>query len=119
MDPRHQQRIEIIQELYSSIFYKNKNASKKSKLVLKNYHLIDKKIETVAPKYPIEKISKVDLSILRLAVYELIIERKEPPRVIINEAIELAKELAGEKSPGFINAVLGKIFVTAQTKSHV
>lgn len=110
MDPRHQQRIKIIQELYSTIFYKNKNISKKTKMILKNNYLIEAKIKMSAPKYPIEKIAKVDLSILRLAIYELIIEKKEPPKVIINEAIELAKELAGEKSPGFINAVLGKIY---------
>lgn len=110
MDPRHQQRIKIIQELYSTIFYKNKNVSAKTKMILKNNHLIEAKIKISAPKYPIEKIAKVDLSILRLAIYELIIEKKEPPKVIINEAIELAKELAGEKSPGFINAVLGKIY---------
>lgn len=110
MDPRHRRRIKTVQELYSIIFYKNKNISKKTKKILKNSYLIDTKIKIGAPKYPINKIAKVDLSILRLAIYELIVEKKEPPKAIINEAIELAKKLAGEKSPAFINAVLGKIY---------
>jgi len=45
-----------------------------------------------------------------LAVYELMIEKKEPPKVIIDEAIELAKELGSDKTFGFVNAVLGKIY---------
>jgi len=115
VDPRHQQRIKIVQELYSTVFYRNKNLSPKSKLILKNKKFIDEKIINSAPKYPIEKIAKVDLSILRLAIYELNIEKKEPAKVIINEAIELAKDLAGEKSPAFVNAVLGKIYDGVRT----
>jgi N utilization substance protein B len=110
MDLRHYKRIKIIQELYAYIFNKNERLSSKSKQILKNINIIDKQIEIEAPKYCINKIAQVDLSILRLAMYELIIEKKEPPKVIINEAIELAKDLAGEKSPAFINAVLGKIY---------
>ena len=115
MDPRHQQRIKIVQELYSTIFYRNKSLSPKSKLILKNKKIIDEEIINSAPKYPIEKIAKVDLSILRLAVFELIIEKRQPPKVIINEAIELAKDLSGEKSPAFVNAVLGKIYDGVRT----
>jgi N utilization substance protein B len=110
MDPRHQKRIKIIQELYSSLFNNQAFLSKQSKKVLENQSIIDKKIISSAPKYPIEKIAKIDLSIIRLAIFELIIERKEPPKVIINEAIELAKEFSSERSPGFVNAVLGKIY---------
>ena len=91
----------------------SKKKSSKAKIIfdiLKNTKVVDKKITESAPRYGIDKISKVDLSILRLAVYELTIEKREPPKVIINEAIELAKELAGEKSPAFINAVLGKVY---------
>lgn len=110
IDPRHLKRIKIVQELYSLFFNKEALLSKKTSEIIKNQLLIDEKIALYAPKYPLNKIAKVDLSILRLAVFELIIEKKEPPKVIINEAIELAKELAGEKSPAFINAVLGKIF---------
>jgi len=72
--------------------------------------LINDLIKKFASKYPLEKVSKVDLSILRLAVYELNFEKKTPPKVVIDEAIELAKELGGEKTFSFVNAVLGKIY---------
>jgi N utilization substance protein B len=60
----------------------------------------------------------VDISILRNALYELTIERKVPPKVIINEAVELAKELGSEKSPSFVNAVLGKIYEAETSSTH-
>lgn len=69
---------------------------------------IDNKIKIAAPEFPIDKINKVDLAILRLAIYELLIDKSQPPKVIIDEAIELAKEYGGESSPGFINGALGK-----------
>ena len=73
---------------------------------------IDPWIARYAQKYTVEDIAKVDLAILRLATYELMYDetRETPPKVIINEAVELAKELGGDKSPAFINAVLGKIY---------
>ncbi|EKE21770.1 MAG: hypothetical protein ACD_7C00131G0002 [uncultured bacterium] len=110
MDPRHKRRINIVQELYSVLFNKKTILSEKTKFILNHKNTIDEKIEKSAQKYVLSKISKVDFSILRLAIYELIIEKKEPPKVIINEAIELAKEMAGENSSSFINAVLGKIY---------
>lgn len=110
MDIRHEKRIKIVQELYSFLFTPSTKLSDKSKKIIDNLTTIDKKIMEAAPKYEIDKISKVDLSILRLAIYELHIEKEAPAKVVINEAIELAKELAGERSPGFINAVLGKIY---------
>lgn len=110
IDPRHLERIKIVQELYSFLFNPKGLLSEKTKKIIKNQSIIDAKIAFYAPKYSLEKIAKVDLSILRLAIFELMIEKKQPPKVIINEAIELAKELAGERSPGFVNAVLAKVF---------
>lgn len=72
-------------------------------------HKIDKAIETSAPQFPVDKISKIDVAVLRLAVYELLFEKSQPQKVIIDEAIELAKEFGGDKSPSFINGVLGHI----------
>lgn len=114
MDPRHLKRIQIVQNLFSYSYTKDKKSipfgdEKKTIAVIGNLNSIDKQIAGSAPKYPVEKIAKTDLSILRLAVYELVIEKKLPEKVIINEAIELAKELSSEKSFGFVNAVLGKI----------
>lgn len=110
MDSRHFKRIKLVQEIYS-LFYSNKKAEDSTvNEIVVNKNFIDEKIQKVAPKYEISKIAKVDLAILRLAIYELLIKKTEPPKVVINEAIELAKELSSIKSPGFINAVLGKIF---------
>lgn len=71
---------------------------------------IDSAIETAAPEWPITKIARVDLAILRLAVYELAITKKEPPKVVIDEAIELAKRYGNEHSASFINGALGTIY---------
>lgn len=110
MDSRHTDRTIIVQELYSILLNGDGHHSTKTADILSCAKELDKHIQKSAQKYSINNIAQVDLSILRLAVYELLIEKKEPPKVIINEAINLAKELAGEKSPGFINAVLGKIY---------
>jgi len=73
---------------------------------------IDKIIEKAAPQWPIDQISVVDRNILRLGLFELIFEDKKavPPKVAINEAIELAKNFGGESSGKFVNGVLGTIY---------
>lgn len=70
---------------------------------------IDPLIEKSAPAFPLEGIAKIDVAILRLATFELLFEKKEPPKVIIDEAVELAKEFGGEGSPAFVNGVLGTL----------
>lgn len=108
-DPRHQRRIKAVQEVFSQIFHKQRIRENLTKKILENIKEIDKLIQKGAPAWPIEKIGRMDLSILRVAVYELAIEKKEPEKVIIDEAIEIAKEYSGDTSPRFINGVLGKI----------
>lgn len=108
LDPRHKKRQKIVEDLFRVEFH-NQSIGNTAKTILSQKEVIDKQIEKVAVEFPIGKINKVDLAILRLAVYELIIEKKEPPKVIIDEAIELAKEYGGETSPSFINGVLGNI----------
>ena len=76
---------------------------------------IEKSIESASPDFPVDKINKIDLAILRLATYELLIDKNEPQNVVIDEAIELAKEFGGDTSPGFINGVLGHIISYANT----
>ena len=112
MDPRHSFRVKIVQQLFALSFTKGKIRSKndKTKEIIKNNSEINNFIKKYAPKYPLDKIAKVDLAILQLAVYELMIEKKQPPKVIINEAVELAKEIGSDKAFGFVNAVLGKIY---------
>jgi len=80
--------------------------------VVKYLPQIDKIIEKTAPEWPIDQIPLVDRNILRLGLYELLFgNRKEvPPKVAINEAIELAKNFGGESSGRFINGVLGTVY---------
>lgn len=89
-------------------FYKQKISPVALK-IFKKKGFVDKNIEKAAPEFPVDKINKVDLAILRLAVFELLVEKKQPPRVIIDEAVELAKEYGGETSPSFVNGALGNI----------
>ena len=70
---------------------------------------IDAEIEQHAKDWSIGRIAKVDLSILRIAVYELLYEKAIPVGATVNEAVELGKEFGGEKSAGFINGILGSV----------
>lgn len=108
LDPRHKNRQKTIEDLFKIEFHKQPIGDS-AKRVMEHQEMIDEKIRDAAPEFPIDKINKTDLAILRLATYELLIEKKEPPKVIVDEAIELAKEYGGENSPAFINGALGKI----------
>ena len=107
-DPRHLKRQAIIKALFAESFTKQEGLPKKAVTILKNQKSLDKKIGKAAPTWPIEKLNKIDLAILRLAVFELE-EAKTPPKVVIDEAVELAKEFGSEKSSSFVNGVLGTI----------
>lgn len=109
-DPRHLKRTKAMQELFTWEYQKkglpkNKEAAE----VVQNLVEIDKEIVTAAPTWPIAKINRVDLAILRLAVFELIMDKGTPFRVTVDEAIELAKEFGTETSPSFINGALGNV----------
>lgn len=108
-DPRHKVRQKIVQELFALSFASQKIGSK-SQHILDKLIKVDKIIEGAAPEFPIKRINKIDLAILRLAVYELLVDKKEPPKVILDEAIELGKEFGGDTSSSFINGALGKIY---------
>lgn len=98
LDPRHLQRIRQFKKLYSASFRNEKFNSIIDKIILKN-----------APDWPINKLNKVDLAILRLAVSELKYKKSTPKKVIVDEAIELAKTFGSSKTSKFINGVLGAI----------
>jgi N utilization substance protein B len=115
-DPRHIKRQHLIQELFKQDFHKQP-ISDDAKKIMDQQEKIDSVIQKAAPEYPVDKINKVDLAILRLAVYELLIEKKAPENVIIDEAIELAKEFAGDTSPAFVNGALGNIIKNEKTTS--
>lgn len=108
-DPRHIQRQLIVQDLFAFSFKKQRFLDKKSKEIVLRIDEIDKNIAESAPAWPINKISRIDLAVLRLSVYELLFEKKSPTKVIIDESVELAKEFGGDSSPSFVNGVLGNI----------
>lgn len=107
-DPRHLRRRETVKILFAGEFTKQKLQTELVKKVLSEIKKIDKLISTAAPERPVKELSKIDLAILRLAIYELKFT-DTPPKVIIDEAVELAKEYGAESSPSFINGVCGTI----------
>jgi N utilization substance protein B len=135
MSSRHIARSIVLQSLYEIDFRKNKEAETAKILeknvaefgegidemdfmqrllagVLEHRPKIDKIIEKSAPEWPLEQITIVDRNVLRIGIYELLFgDKKEvPPKVAINEAIELAKNYGGESSGRFVNGVLGTIY---------
>jgi len=135
MSSRHLARSIVLQSLYEWDFNRDKNLELKKILdknikefglgleeadfmnkltegVEKHKSKIDKIIEKSAPEWPLDQITIVDRNVLRVGVYELLFgDKKEvPPKVAINEAIELAKNYGGESSGRFINGVLGTIY---------
>ena len=89
----------------------------RSQKIVKNLKKVDKMITEAAPTWPIDKINKLDLSLLRQAVFELVIEKEAPPKVIVDEAVELAKKYGSESSPSFINGALGKLISDYKIKT--
>lgn len=80
--------------------------------VIEHITELDKIIEKAAPQWPLEQIAIVDRNVLRLGLYELLFGKREevPPKVAINEAIELAKSFGGDSSGKFVNGVLGTVY---------
>ncbi len=107
-DPRHQQRITKMQQLFSYSFYQTEDVKDIGAIITELPH-IDAHISKAAPEWPLSKIAKIDLSILRLAVWELFYDKKNPAKVVIDEAVELGKSYGNEHSAKFINGVLGTI----------
>jgi len=77
--------------------------------VTRNKETIDLNIRNLAPAWPIEQIPVVDRNILRLAIFEILLDNKVPVKVAINEAVELAKKFGSDSSPKFVNGVLGSV----------
>lgn len=81
--------------------------------VLKNKEKIDENIRNFAPAWPLDQIPAVDRNILRLAIFEILLDNKVPVKVAINEAVELAKQFGSENSAKFVNGVLGSVSAIA------
>lgn len=107
-DPRHLYRIQAVKALFAKTFREQSlltenDLSKETWIRLTE---IDPIIEKCAPEWPLSQINKVDLSVLRLAVYELIHRREVPTKVILDEAVEIAKRYGGPNSGSFVNGAL-------------
>ena len=132
---KRQFRIEVFKGVFSSAFYddeeketqleqlfnqdvqydklalsekESKEANAKCQDILDNISEIDKAIEKALDNWSINRIGKVELAILRVAVYEILYDKLEPA-IAINEAVEIAKEYGGDKSGAFVNGILAKI----------
>ncbi len=77
--------------------------------VLDNGPRIDRLMGELAPEWPVDQIAAVDRNILRIAIYEILYAPDTPPKVAINEAVELAKLFGSDSSPRFVNGVLGTL----------
>lgn len=134
MASRHLSRSIVLQSLYEWDFYGMKSSLKDiTERNIKDFgpgleeldfiwqlvdgiqkHLseLNKIIETAAPEWPIAQISMIDRNVLRIGLFELLHSDREqvPPKVAINESIELAKTFAGQTSGKFINGVLGTVY---------
>ncbi|MBZ9569488.1 transcription antitermination factor NusB [Patescibacteria group bacterium] len=143
MSSRHLSRSIIMQSLYEWDFFGKKSKDLK-KIVKKNIKefgpgledvsliwqlvdgisanlsQIDKIIEKAAPEWPIEQIGIIDRNVLRIGLFELLYGKKDevPPKVAINEAIELAKNFGGESSGKFVNGVLGTVYREIEKKEQ-
>jgi len=131
MASRHLARVRAMQALYAHKFQNDIRPQKLLEADLKNEPAdnidlelanellngfetheqeIDKIIAVAAPEWPLNKINIVDLSILRIAIFELLFLKQTPPKVAIDEAVEIAKTFGGENSHRFVNGVLGTIY---------
>lgn len=79
---------------------------------------LDEFIAPIAPEWPLDQISRMDHIILRIGVYELKYSKEIPAKVVINEAIELAKSFGGDNSSKFINGVLGTALVSIESTTE-
>jgi N utilization substance protein B len=84
--------------------------------VIQNKEQIDGHIRKFAPAWPLEQISMVDRNILRLAIFEILLDNNVPVKVAINEAVELAKKFGSDSSSRFVNGVLGSVSAIAARK---
>jgi N utilization substance protein B len=130
MPSRHLSRIVVMQSLYEWDLRPDEDPLKIAERNIKNFEedvdrefvtrymtetlkdlpKIDEKIEKAAPEWPLEQVSPIDKAILRLGIYELLYTKDVPPKVIINEAVELGKTYGGENTSKFVNGVLGTIY---------
>jgi len=128
LDQRHLRRLRLVQDLFAATFSELDSKIQESVSnsgnrlpydqelhpevlsILDNLEEIDQKLKEHAAERPLSEINRVDLAILRVIYWESV-TKKTPIKVLIDEAVELAKELGSESSSRFVNGVLGKLLV--------
>jgi N utilization substance protein B len=110
-DPRHLKRISVFKSLFAGSFTNQPEHPTRVDKIQANIAKIDDIIQKCAPEWPISQINRVDLSVLRQAVYELLIKTETPTKVIIDEAVEIAKRYGGKTSSSFVNGALASAIV--------
>lgn len=108
-DKRHLRRKLLVEEFFGGAFRKLNNPSPAAKKILKHEKIIDSLMSAAAAAGKTKQINKLDRAVLTVAIWEMAVEKKTPPKVIIDEAVEFAKEFGSESSPGFVNGILGNI----------
>lgn len=106
-----------MQQLFAASFRTKPDFSVKN--IWEKLDVIDPLIAKAAPEWPLDRINPTDLAILRLAIWELVIDKTTPLRVIIDESIELAKEFGSDNSPAFVNGVLGSLTKVMQLQEAI
>jgi N utilization substance protein B len=86
--------------------------------VLDNREQLNDTIKRFATAFPVDQLAPMDRNILKIALYEIIIDNKTPVKVAINEAVELAKKFGADASPKFINGVLGAVMSTEKEREN-
>jgi len=117
VDNRHEKRVRLMQALFAYGFNPDQadldeTTLKQVEEIVDSESEIDSELATAAPERPLADINKIDLAILRLIMFESK-HKKTPKKVLLNEAIELAKTFGTDSSPKFVNAVLGKLLIPA------
>ena len=135
---RHRARIVALQTLYELDFAANTSPSilqrniKERELaqdaaefagklvngVNDNKKLLDDTIGRYATAFPVDQLAAMDRNILRLAIFEILIDKSVPAKVVINEAVELAKEFGADTTPKFVNGVLGSVIAGPNKKAQ-
>ena len=77
---------------------------------------LDRVLAHLAPEWPVDQIAAIDRNILRIAIFEVMFDPDTPPKVIVNEAVELAKKFGAEASPRFVNGVLGSLLTAGRER---
>ncbi len=114
-DPRHLQRVSKVKKLFAWHFTNKIDPLVED--IIPHIEEIDQLISQSATKWPIKKVNNVDLAILRLACWELLNKLDTPTKVIIDEAIEIAKTYGSSSSSSFVNGALGSLITKIPSRN--